>query len=345
MTGTNNSPLAEVTDHGGSLSRAERLFPDAPKPWLDLSTGINPHSYPVANLPASAFTRLPEGSRLTELAVAAAHAYRAPGPANVVAAPGTQILLPLVSALIAKKRAAILSPTYAEHRRAAALAGHETADVSTLDELAASNLAILVNPNNPDGRICTRVDLLDLAARMKAKGGLLVVDEAFMDVGPAEESLAPDAEAGGFVVLRSFGKFFGLAGVRLGFAIGSTAQMAGLRARLGPWAVSGPALELGIAALGALDWQQAMRDQLIKEADRLDRLLMQNGLTVAGGTSLYRFVRTPAASSVFAALGRQGIIVRAFDEDPTVLRFGLPGSDENFTRLGDALGRCHAAKK
>lgn len=345
MSGSVEAPLDMVADHGGSLTRAARLFPGAPQPWLDLSTGINPHSYPFGKLPASAFARLPEDSRLNELVAAAARVYDAPSAAHVVAAPGTQILLPLVAALVAKGHAAVLSPIYAEHRRVAALMGHETVETEHIEDLKRANLAILVNPNNPDGRVIERATLLDLAACMKAKGSLLIVDEAFMDVQANRESLAPYVEAGGVIVLRSFGKFFGLAGVRLGFAIGPVRLIDRLRAQLGPWAISGPALEIGIAAFADTVWQDAIRRKLKEESARLDAVLTQAGLEIAGGTSLYRFVRTPYAQSVFRSLGNAGILVRAFDSDHDALRFGIPGSDEDFARLGSALSHWRNSKE
>jgi cobalamin biosynthetic protein CobC len=332
-------PLDEIADHGGSLSRADRLFPAAPKPWLDLSTGINPHSYRFTDLTESAFRRLPETALLARLVNAATRAYAAPSPRNLVAAPGTQILLPLVASLVPPGRAAILSPTYAEHRRAASIAGHDAVAVSSFADLADADLAILVNPNNPDGRISTRAQLLELAAHMRQRNRLLIVDEAFMDVGPRDESLAGDADAGGFVVLKSFGKFFGLAGIRLGFAIAAPDIVAALDARMGPWAVSGPALEIGIAALDDLDWQADMRRLLVDSARRLDALLARYGLIVQGGTDLYRFLRTQRAPAVFHGLGQQGVLVRAFDEDVTALRFGLPGGAADFERLSQVLAR------
>ena len=331
--------MDEVTDHGGSLSRAARLFPDAPLPWLDLSTGINPHSYPVGEIPASVFQRLPEESRLRTLEETAARAYGVPSNGSVVAAPGTQILLPLVAGLVAPGRAAVLSPTYAEHRRAAAIAGHDVAETSDIEALGGADLAVLVNPNNPEGRIVPRDTLLALAADMHRRGGLLVVDEAFMDVGPQEESLAPHAATGGVIVLRSFGKFYGLAGVRLGFALGAATSIARIRSMLGPWAVSGPALEIGISALEDEDWRADMQRRLAGDAAALDALLVRRGLEVAGGTSLYRFVRSPGAGEIFQELGRCGILVRAFEHDERALRFGLPGSAADFARLDAALER------
>src|SRR5262249_17478586 len=156
-----------------------------------------------------------------------------------------------------------------------------------LDELADADLAILVNPNNPDGRVTSRAHLLALAHARPAHRGLLVIDEAFMDVGPLDASLCAEVERGRLVVLRSFGKFFGLAGVRLGFAVAAPAIAARLRAVLGPWAVSGPAIAIGEIALADTAWIAATRARLAEEAARLDRLLQSRSLAVAGGTSLF----------------------------------------------------------
>ncbi|UUP19720.1 Threonine-phosphate decarboxylase (plasmid) [Nitratireductor thuwali] len=326
-----------MTDHGGSLARAAALFPHAPTPWLDLSTGINPHSYPLFDLPATAYRRLPEEARAQELAAAAARAYGAESAAHVAAAPGTQILLPLVASLVDPGAGKVLSPTYAEHARAAALAGHRVEAVERFEQLFESNLAIVVNPNNPDGRVVPRARLLELAAHLAKKGGLLVVDEAFMDVGPGGESLAGDVGEGGIVVLRSFGKFFGLAGLRLGFALAAPAVAQRLGAWLGPWAVAGPAMEIGLPALDDRKWQAAMRETLRAEAARLDGLLERYGLAVSGGTYLFRYVLTPAAPDLFDFLGGRGILLRNFADRPEALRIGLPGGEAEFSRLENAL--------
>ncbi|WP_027168964.1 threonine-phosphate decarboxylase CobD [Mesorhizobium sp. WSM3224] len=326
-----------AVDHGGSLGRASALFPHAPQPFVDLSTGINPHSYPLFDLPATALSRLPEAGQLRELAEIAARAYGAPSAAHVSAAPGTQILLPRVASLVQPGKALVLGPTYAEHARAAAIAGHAVAEVRDFDGLADADLAVLVNPNNPDGRVIEKARLLDLAARLRANDGLLVVDEAFMDVGPVEQSLAGDVGEGGIVVLRSFGKFFGLAGVRLGFALADPLTAERLDAQLGPWAVAGPALEYGIRALADTKWQAAMRQRLAQETGRLDALLGQFDVPVAGGTSLFRYLPFPGAPSLFSALGSSGVLVRHFAERPQVLRIGLPGSEGEWQRLEGAL--------
>ncbi|WP_105386165.1 threonine-phosphate decarboxylase CobD [Neorhizobium alkalisoli] len=324
--------------HGGNLAQARASFPDAPEPWIDLSTGINPHSYPHSPLPGNAFARLPEPDLAERLKVLAAEAYGAPSQAHVAPGPGTQILLPILAGLQAGwggGKAAILSPTYAEHARAARLAGLEVTETEDMERLADGRLAVVVNPNNPTGRIVRRSELLALAAVMRAKNGLLVVDEAFMDVSEAE-SVADAVDAGGLVVLRSFGKFYGMAGLRLGFAISHPETIAKIESRLGPWAVSGPALHVAGEALADAGWQKAMRERLKAEATRLDALLAEAGIPVAGGTSLFRFIRGPRAQAIFQHLGERGIITRRFAERPEDLRIGLPAA-EDWPRVEEAL--------
>ncbi len=326
------SPL----QHGGNLARARTLFPEAPRPWIDLSTGVNPHSYPYSPIPASAFSRLPEVEAAERLKQRAAEAYGAPTPAHVAAGPGTQILLPIVARLVRPGSfAAILSPTYAEHARAARMAGYDVREVEETDQLAEADLAVIVNPNNPTGRTIPKAELLELAARMRRKGGLLVVDEAFHDVSK-HPGLADAVDAGGLLVLRSFGKFYGMAGVRLGFAISRPDIVARIEGELGPWSVSGPALYIANEALADHMWKTDMRERLLGKASRLDALLADRGIAVDGGTSLFRYIRHPQAQMIFDVLGRNGVFIRRFEDRPEDLRIGLPAEDQ-WRRLERAL--------
>ncbi|HEY1364347.1 MAG TPA: threonine-phosphate decarboxylase CobD [Xanthobacteraceae bacterium] len=323
--------------HGGDLSAARSLFPGAAEPFIDLSTGINPEPYPIPALDPELFQRLPQADTLRELCAAAAQAYAAPSPDHVVAAPGAQMLLPAVASLLPPGRAAILRPTYSEYARVARVAGHRVAEAGDVGSLASADLALVANPNNPDGRRSGKRELMELAEALRGRGGLLVIDESFMDAAPDAATLAGEVDRGAIVVLRSLGKFFGLAGLRLGFAVSAPELAARIAAWLGPWAVSGPAIAIGRAALGDRAWAEATRQALAGSARRLDSLLADAGLSVIGGTALFRLVRTDAAAELFERLGRAGILVRRFEEEPSWLRFGLPGPEDAWRRLEAAL--------
>lgn len=327
------APLA----HGGNLAAARVMFPDAPEPFINLSTGINPYSYPLPEIPPDCFARLPEQAAVRRLAAIAARSYGAPSEDYVVPAPGTQILLPQVAMLAAPGRAAILGPTYAEHVRAAELAGHHANEVSDVNQFRSADLAIIVNPNNPDGRIVAKAKILDIARDLQRRGGILVLDEAFADVAPPDISLAGDVDCGNIVVLRSFGKIFGLAGLRLGFAIAAPNLANRLDQMLGPWAVSGPAIFIGETALADTSWKSGTLARLEKAAQRLDLLLASSGLEILGGTSLYRLTQSSKAQELFNHLGRAGILVRSFAEHAMWLRWGLPPTEAAWQRLNAVL--------
>ncbi|OYD85414.1 threonine-phosphate decarboxylase CobD [Azospirillum brasilense] len=308
--------------HGGDLDAARAAFPAAPEPWVDLSTGINPWPFPLPAMPAEAWTRLPGRVAETALREAATAFYGAPSPDGVAAAGGSQALIQILPRLRSPGTVAVLGPTYAEHAAGWASAGHRVTEVVSLEECDA-DVVVVVNPNNPDGRIVPPETLLALAERQAARGGWLVVDEAFAEVAP-ECSVAPEAGRTGLVILRSFGKFFGLAGVRLGFLLGEPALVRDMRAAVGPWAVSGPALAVATAALSDAAWIAATRHRLAEAAARFDACLAGAGLRVAGGTSLFRLIDDPQAAGLYNELGRAGVLVRRFDYRQDWLRFGLP---------------------
>lgn len=343
MTGSPEpDAVAPAVPHGGNLAEAAARFGAPDGGWLDLSTGINPHAYPVPELPAALWQRLPEAPELDALRRAAAAAYGAPEPAAVVPAPGTQALIQWLPRVLASDRAAVVGPTYGEYAPAWRAAGADVDEVADPQAaLAALQGArrpalVLCNPNNPDGRIVAPARLHDLARRMAADGGVLVVDEAFAEVAP-EASVAGAAGQPGLVVLRSFGKFFGLAGLRLGFALAPAEIARGLERALGPWPVPGPAVELGRRALADTAWQAATRARLVEESGRLAELLAGAGFARVGGTPLYALVRHPEAAARHARLAQTGVWVRAFPTYPEWLRFGLPGTAAGWQRLADAL--------
>lgn len=323
--------------HGGRLGEARRRFPDAPEPFIDLSTGINPFPFPLPPLPPEAFTRLPEPDDEAALRRAAAAAYGCADAGMVAAAPGTQILIDLLPRLVPARRVAVLSPTYNEHAACWRAAGAEVAEVADPAALALADVAVLCNPNNPDGRRHDPADLARLADRLAGRGGLLVVDEAFVDLEPEVAGCAPLLPHPGLLLLRSFGKAYGLAGVRLGFALAAPERAAAVRRALGPWAVSGPAIAIGRRALADTAWRDAAAERCGASAARLDRLLEGAGLAIVGGTRLFRLAIHPEAAALHRRLGEAGLLVRAYPDRPDRLRFGLPPDEAAWTRLAAAL--------
>ena len=335
---TPNSSAASVIEHGGDPAQLEARFGVPEAGWLDLSTGINPMPYPVPPMPEDVLARLPRQADLDGLLAAARKAYGVSDEAAIVAAPRTQVLIQQVPALFAPSDVTVMGPTYGEHAPAWTSAGHSVVDVSSICAQAAqpSPFGVVVHPNNPDGRTQTVEGLLAFADELHDRGGALVVDEAFADVTP-ELSVTPHAGRDGLIVLRSFGKFFGLAGVRLGFAVCAPDVAERLAAKLGPWAVSGPAIWAGTHALEDATWIAGMRNALKLDALRLDGLLSDAGLDVIGGTDLFRLVESDDAQDIYERLGRRGILVRPFAYNPKWLRFGLPGSQADWARLKQAL--------
>lgn len=323
-------------EHGGRLGAARARFPGAPEPFIDLSTGINPVPWPVPPLPPAAWTRLPEPEAEAALRAAAAAAYGAASPEMVAAAPGTQLLIQLLPRLFPLPRLAILGPTYAEHAACWRAAGTVVDEVENLAALAQAPAALLCNPNNPDGRRLPPKEIRALADGVASRGGLLLVDEAFADLEPDMQGAAALLPHPALILLRSFGKSYGLAGLRLGFALAAPARAAAVRAALGPWAVSGPALAIGTAALADAPWRQGAAARLALDCARLDALLSGAGLRVLGGTLLFRLAEGEAGPW-YDRLGRQGILVRPFSARPRWLRFGLPPDEAAWARLERAL--------
>ena len=338
LAGVDPPLLASSVYHGGDLAAARAAFPAAPEPWLDLSTGINPNPYPLPGLSPEAWTRLPDRAALTRLEAVAAARYRVAAEAAVVAAPGVQALIQLLPRLLRAETVGILGFTYGEYEHIWRAAGAEVASVETIDQLAGFDVAIVVNPNNPDGQLVPPGRLAALAGTLARRGGALIVDEAFIDAEAATASLAPKPPANA-IVLRSFGKIYGLAGLRLGFGVLTASDAKRLRALLGPWAVSGPAIEIGAAALADEAWLTATIGALCVKAGALDKLLVRHGFTLIGGVPLFRLVTHPKAQAAFATLGRQGVLVRRFPTKPDWLRFGLPADQAAFARLEAALSR------
>ena len=322
-----------MREHGGNLDLAQQRFGGrAAADWIDLSTGINRLPYPVGEIAAHHWQALPSRSEIEALHQAARHSYRTTGP--IVAMGGAQSAIQLLPQLASRGRARILAPTYNEYAPVLSAAGWEVEEVRELDALAGANLAIVVNPNNPDGRRYSRKDLLALLPRV----GHLVIDESFVDAVP-ELSLASEAGRPGLLILRSFGKFYGLAGLRLGFAIGHADDIARLAAVSGPWPVSGAAIAIGCRALRDDAWAKATSERLAQDCVRLDDMVQSQGWRLVGGAPLFRLYEMPDALAAQEKLARGQIWSRVFAQNPAWLRLGLPGAEAEWSRLAAVLAR------
>ena len=317
-------------DHGGNLEQARAIY--GGEDWIDLSTGINRVPYRVPLISHAAFTALPTHAAMQGLMRAAAFAYETAAP--MVALQGAQAAIQLVPLLRPIGLARVVGPTYNEHAATLRSMGWSVQEVVTLDELRGADIAVVVNPNNPDGRHWTRAALLALRGQV----GLLVVDESFADPVPTE-SLACAAGSDGLLVLRSFGKFYGLAGLRLGFALGSPSDIARLKDLSGPWPVSGPAIEVASLALQDTAWAATTIKRLAGEAVRMDALCADLGWKALGGTLLFRLYDTPDAQQAQDHLARAHIWSRIFPYSQSWIRLGLPGNEAEWARMA-ALTRA-----
>ncbi|MCK8485187.1 pyridoxal phosphate-dependent class II aminotransferase [Aliiroseovarius sp. S2029] len=300
--------VAPIRDHGGGLDAAIARHGGTRADWLDLSTGINPMPYPVGDVPPDAWTSLPDQCAFDRLEQAARQFWAVPDDAAVLAAPGASALIARIPSLLPAGRVVIPGPTYNEHAAAFQAQGWRVTEEGTGDA------RVMVHPNNPDGRRWTLPEL---------NQPLTVIDESFCDVTPDASHIKLTTKPG-VLILKSFGKFWGLAGLRLGFVIGDATLIARLHEAIGPWQVSGPALEVGARALDDRDWANRTRARLAEDAARLDALLIGKGAELVGGTSLFRLFGVDDATAWQTRLARAHIWSRVFPYSDRWLRLGLP---------------------
>lgn len=327
-----------MLEHGGRLRQAARLSTIPLEDWVDLSTGINPQSWPVPPLPPEVWQRLPEADDGLEAAAAACY-----GNTRLLALPGSQAAIQTLPSLFPSAAIACLAPLYAEHPAAWQAAGHQ------LRQLPAGNLkralaaatprVLLCNPNNPTGHQLARDDILAAAEQLARRGGWLFVDEAFADATPeiSVADLAGSEASPNLVVFRSLGKFFGLAGARVGFLLGQPELLQALAEKLGPWAVNHPARWVAARALADTAWQAQARLDLAAASARLAALLAPLAQAAPpAATPLFVTLALAQPKPLFNFLRDRGILVRLFPE-AGLLRFGLPGSQAHWDKLAATL--------
>lgn len=322
-----------MLEHGGRLLRAVQRYAIAREQWLDLSSGIAPWPFALPPIATDAWARLPETEDGLEQAARAYYQVD-----HLLAVAGSQAAIQALPHLRAPGKVGVLSPCYAEHAHAWQRAGHalvELDEAQTEEALDSLDVLVVVNPSNPTGCLLSAQRLLDWHARLSRRGAWLVVDEAFMDMTP-QHSIVGAARQPGLIVLRSFGKFFGLAGVRLGFVVAQVSLLQRLAEWLGPWAISGPTRVVAQACLLDTDAHEVQKCRCATASERLARVLDNAGLTPAGGCDLFQYVVTERAARLHDFLAQRGILVRLF-EQPSAIRLGLPTSEEDWLRLGQAL--------
>lgn len=325
-----------MLEHGGNLHDAIRRYQRPREDWLDLSTGINPQPYPIPEIAADAWHRLPEPS--TALLDAAQSYYGAP---QLLPVAGTQAAIQGLPRLRAHSKVVVAAPSYAEHAFQWRQAGHHVTELPYAQlEAAVSDCDVMVvcNPNNPTGESIDAEVLLRWSSQLAAKGGWLIVDEAFGDVTP-EASVATHTSQVGLIVLRSVGKFFGLAGLRLGFVAAHAELLKELADLLGPWTVSGPAQQIGLSALSNHAWQLAMRQQLKDQGLRLQQLLAAHGIT-SNGCALYQYWPHARPAEFAEQMAAHGVWIRHFKHG---VRLGLPPDEAGWQRLQQTLAALIAA--
>ncbi len=329
----NSSCPPEKLHHGGRLRTAAKRYNIPLEDWVDLSTGINPNGWPVKIIPAAMWQRLPEDD--DELIEVACRYYGAP---SLLPVAGSQAAIQALPQLRQQSRVCLLSPSYTEHAHAWQRADHHVTTVTPEqidDALPDTDVLVIINPNNPTGAVFSVEQLLDWHSQLAKRGGWLIVDEAFMDVTP-KQSIASHTASPGLIVLRSLGKFFGLAGVRVGFVCANETLLAQMDVVLGPWTISNASRWVAIQALQDYGWQERTRLNLVKENERLLSLLSQHNLPPDGGCEFFLWVNTPHAATIHERLLRQGILTRLFNT-PQSLRFGLPGTEVEWGRLSEIL--------
>ncbi len=311
--------MTQQRDHGGGLDVAIARWGGTRETWLDLSTGINPVPFPLPQFSADCWTALPDANAQTALLDAARKFWAIPETVDIIAAPGASALISRIPSLVSGNAVDIPQPTYNEHAAAFRAQGWDMSD-------GTDQCRVIVHPNNPTGQFWTADDL---TAQTN------IIDESFCDIAPDRTLIEQTTKTGNFV-LKSFGKFWGLAGLRLGFLVGAPEFIAKMRDYIGPWAVSGPALETATAALQDLDWAQSTRQRLADDCARLDALMSKHGAQLEGGCDLFRLYNVDDAQAWHERLGKHQILTRVFPYSDTYLRLGLPHPDR-WAQLEHAL--------
>ncbi|WP_224405446.1 aminotransferase class I/II-fold pyridoxal phosphate-dependent enzyme [Afifella sp. IM 167] len=320
--------------HGGDPAAGAALYGISRSDWLDLSTGINPRAWPWRERvrpEAIDLERLPAAGETNALIAAARRAYRLGEDAQILPVAGSELAIRQLPGIV--DPVAFMDSSYSSY---SAAYGDSLRRVKELSDVTAEESLVIVNPNNPDGRLLSQQAIAGFAAERPER--TVVVDEAYCDALPPRSSVLPLAgAASNLLVLRSFGKFYGLPGLRLGFVIGAAGPIRELKRRLGDWPVSQAAIAIGAAALADGAWRQETRGWLAGQAGMLRAVLKRQGVAFRGNCPLFTLVRHPGATVLHRRLAQKGVWTRRFEERPDSLRIGLPPDEAALARFEAAL--------
>ena len=314
--------MPNTRDHGGGLDDAILKYGGNRTNWLDLSTGINPIPYPIPTVPNHFWHSLPDSQAQSALLSAARKFWKVPNGANIIASSGVSQLIAMLPSLLPVNCVEIIGPTYNEHAAAFQSSGWTVGQTGSV--------RVIVHPNNPDGN-------QHVISKQDAKNtDLMIIDESFCDVTP-DETLINLTDQNNVIVLKGLGKFWGLAGLRLGFAVAAPELIKKITDRVGPWAISGPAQFIGQAALTDNSWIIKTRSRLREDSLRLDNLMIEYGNKPLGGTDLFRLYEVKNATKIQNTLAKKFIWTRIFPYSRNWLRLGIPGTEAQWAQLINAL--------
>ncbi len=317
--------------HGGDIDLAIKKYGGQRADWIDLSTGINRTSYPWQENVKVELRDLPSNKLLRSLEKAASRAYKVAEDKDTAAVQGAQQIISLLPICLKNYNSvAILGPTYNEYEKAFKSSEIKAETVSEVSKLSSSDIAIVVNPNNPTGKVIAEEILNDLSKKVR----ILIIDESFKMFSSRRIQKFDNV-----IQINSLGKFFGLAGVRLGFVSGPSNFIKSVRGMLGPWPVSSIAAEIGKIALNDQAWISQMEKILLEGSDVLHRACNRKNWKLIGKTNLFHTYATSSSLKVEKQFAAHYIWIRTFDYSETWVRLGIPTSKYEWTRVRQALNQ------
>ena len=317
--------------HGGDIDLAIKKYGGQRADWIDLSTGINRTSYPWQESVKVELRDLPSSKLLMGLEKAASRAYKVAEGTDTAAVQGAQQIISLLPICLKNYNSvAILGPTYNEYEKAFKSSGIKAETVSEVSKLSSSDIAIIVNPNNPTGKVIAEEILDDLSKKVR----ILIIDESFKMFSSRRIQKFDNV-----IQINSLGKFFGLAGVRLGFVSGPSDFIKSVREMLGPWPISSIAAEIGIIALNDTTWISEMEKILLEGSNVLHKACSTKNWKLVGKTNLFHTYATSSCLEVEEQFAAHYIWIRTFDYSQTWIRLGIPTSKYEWTRVRQVLNQ------